>query len=172
MSLQNLRWKRKHAAGFDSFYICPSPCHYLPLHRHRHPPTHTHRHTYRLSHTDTHTHTCLSFNRAHQLPIVLSDITGTIFLIQQFKYKLCLTDFFFLSFSFLVFGFSSQGFSVQPWMSWNALCRPGRLRTQKSTCLCLPSAGTKVVCQNTQGLISLFFVQMHTLSNMHNNVKE
>ena len=36
--------------------------------------------------------------------------------------------------------FSRQGFSVQPWMSWNSLCRPGWLQTQKSTCLCLPSA--------------------------------
>jgi hypothetical protein len=30
-------------------------------------------------------------------------------------------------------------------MSWNSLCRPGWLRTQKSACLCLPSAGIKGV---------------------------
>ncbi|GAB1287345.1 Tumor protein D54 [Apodemus speciosus] len=28
--------------------------------------------------------------------------------------------------------------TIKPWMSWNSLCRPGWLRTQKSTCLCLP----------------------------------
>jgi hypothetical protein len=32
-----------------------------------------------------------------------------------------------------------------PWLSWNSLCRPGWPRTQKSTCLCLPSARTKGV---------------------------
>ncbi|GAB1285544.1 Laminin subunit gamma-2 [Apodemus speciosus] len=37
------------------------------------------------------------------------------------------------------------GFSVQPWLSWNSLCRPGWPRTQKSACLCLPSAGIKGV---------------------------
>jgi hypothetical protein len=37
------------------------------------------------------------------------------------------------------FGFSRQGFSVWPWLSWNSLCRPGWPRTQRSTCLCLPS---------------------------------
>jgi hypothetical protein len=50
---------------------------------------------------------------------------------------------FFLSFSF--FGFLRQGFSVWPWLSWNSLCRPGWPRTQKSACLCLPSAGIKGV---------------------------
>jgi hypothetical protein len=38
-----------------------------------------------------------------------------------------------------------QGFSVQPWLSWNSLCRPGWPGTRKSTCLCLPSAGIKGV---------------------------
>jgi hypothetical protein len=38
-----------------------------------------------------------------------------------------------------------QGFSVQSWLSWNSLCRPGWPRTQKSACLCLPSAGIKGV---------------------------
>ena len=49
----------------------------------------------------------------------------------------------FLSFSF--FFFPRQGFSVLPWLSWNSLCRPGWPRTQKSMCLCLPSAGIKGV---------------------------
>jgi hypothetical protein len=34
---------------------------------------------------------------------------------------------------------------MQPWLSWNSLCRPGWPRTQKSACLCLPSAGIKGV---------------------------
>jgi hypothetical protein len=51
----------------------------------------------------------------------------------------------FCLFVWVFFGFSRQGFSVQPWLSWNSLCRPGWPRTQKSTCLCLPSAGIKGV---------------------------
>jgi hypothetical protein len=39
-------------------------------------------------------------------------------------------------------------FSVEPWLSWKSLCRPGWPRTQKSTCLCLPSAGIKGVCHH------------------------
>ena len=30
---------------------------------------------------------------------------------------------------------------MQSWLAWNSLCRPGWPRTQKTTCLCLPSAG-------------------------------
>jgi hypothetical protein len=32
--------------------------------------------------------------------------------------------------------------------SWNSLCRPGWPRTQKSACLCLPSAGIKGMCHH------------------------
>jgi hypothetical protein len=39
---------------------------------------------------------------------------------------------------------------VQPWLSWNSLCRPGWPRTQKSACLCLPSAGIKGVCHHAR----------------------
>ena len=54
--------------------------------------------------------------------------------------------FFYFFFFLLFFFFSRQGFSVQPWLSWNnSLCRPGWPRTQKSTCLCLPSTGIKGV---------------------------
>jgi hypothetical protein len=38
-----------------------------------------------------------------------------------------------------------DGFSVHPWLSWNSLCRPGWSPTQKSACLCLPSAGINSV---------------------------
>jgi hypothetical protein len=31
--------------------------------------------------------------------------------------------------NFFSFSFSRQGISVQPWLSWNSLCRPGRPRT-------------------------------------------
>jgi hypothetical protein len=41
---------------------------------------------------------------------------------------------------------SRQGFSVWPWLSWNSLCRPGWPPTQKSACLCLPSAKIKGSC--------------------------
>jgi hypothetical protein len=44
-----------------------------------------------------------------------------------------------------LFIFLRQGFSVYPWLSWNSLCRPGWPQTQKSACLCLPSAGIKGV---------------------------
>jgi hypothetical protein len=32
---------------------------------------------------------------------------------------------------------------MKPWLSWNSLCRPGWPGTQKSACLCHPSAGIK-----------------------------
>lgn len=41
---------------------------------------------------------------------------------------------------FYIFYFSRQGYSV---LLWNLLCRPFWPRTQKSTCLCLLSAGIK-----------------------------
>jgi hypothetical protein len=44
-------------------------------------------------------------------------------------------------FVFVLFYFLRQGFSVQSWLSWNSLCRPGWPRTQKSACVCLPSTG-------------------------------
>jgi len=33
--------------------------------------------------------------------------------------------------------FSRQGFCVQPWLSWNSLCRPGWSQTQRCTCISL-----------------------------------
>jgi hypothetical protein len=46
--------------------------------------------------------------------------------------------------------FLRQGFSVFPQLSWNKLCRSGWPRNQKSTCLCLPSAGIKGVRHQAQ----------------------
>jgi hypothetical protein len=58
------------------------------------------------------------------------------------------------------FFFLRQGFSVQPWLSWNSLCRPGWPRTQKSTSLCLSSAGIKGVRHHTwlNFLLDIFFI--------------
>jgi hypothetical protein len=50
--------------------------------------------------------------------------------------------------------------SVLPWLSWNSLCRPGWPQTQKSTCLCLPSAGIKGVHHHAQ-------LQCHSLWTVH-----
>jgi hypothetical protein len=47
-------------------------------------------------------------------------------------------------FFFEVFWFFETGFLCIA-LSWNSLCRPGWPGTQKSTCLCLPSAGIKGV---------------------------
>ena len=42
------------------------------------------------------------------------------------------------------FEFFETGFLyVYTWLSWNSLCRPGWPRTQKISCLCLPSTGIK-----------------------------
>jgi hypothetical protein len=46
------------------------------------------------------------------------------------------------------FGFFETGFLCVAWLTWNSLYRPGWLQTQKSTCLCLPSAGIKGVCHH------------------------
>ena len=37
---------------------------------------------------------------------------------------------------------------MYPWLSWNSLFRPGWSWTQRSTCLCLPSAGIKSMCHH------------------------
>jgi hypothetical protein len=48
-------------------------------------------------------------------------------------------------------GFETGFLCVYSWLSWNSLCRPGWPRTQKSACLCLPSAGIKSVCHHCPG---------------------
>ena len=47
--------------------------------------------------------------------------------------------------SFFFFWFFEAGFLCIALAVMNSLCRPGWPRTQKSTCLCLPSAGIKGV---------------------------
>jgi hypothetical protein len=68
---------------------------------------------------------------------------------------------FFLAFCLFVCCFSRQGFSVYLWLSWNSLCRTGWHRTQKTACLCLPSAGIKGVghhCPATHFLLHILFI--------------
>ena len=48
-------------------------------------------------------------------------------------------------FCLVLFCFSRQGLSVQPWLFWNSLCRPGWPWIQKCECLCLPCAVIKGV---------------------------
>jgi hypothetical protein len=55
------------------------------------------------------------------------------------------TSFFF----FFLFWFFEAGFLCVA-LSCNLLYRPGWPRTQKSTCLCLPSAGIKGTCHHAQ----------------------
>jgi hypothetical protein len=72
------------------------------------------------------------------------------------KESILLTMFVFLSLllSVVLFIFFETGFSVQFWLSWNSLHRPGWPRTQRSTCLCLPSAGDQM-CK----IMGTFFIQ-------------
>jgi hypothetical protein len=47
--------------------------------------------------------------------------------------------------------------------AWNSLCRPGWPQTQKSTCLCLPSARIKGMCHHQLARFSynlIFFVEI------------
>jgi hypothetical protein len=89
--------------------------------------------------------------------------------IQQAGSDSCCRHPFFLSISlslsfffFLFFCFSRQGFSVYPWLSWNSLCRPSWPQTQRSSCLCLPSARIKGLSHHwlarTSFLSSFFFL--------------
>ena len=79
-----------------------------------------------------------------------TEIRGLIFWNEKVNYYV--EPFYFISsvffvwlvfFCFVLFCFSRWGFSVQPWLFCNSLCRPDLPRTQKFTCLCLPSAGIK-----------------------------
>jgi hypothetical protein len=49
-------------------------------------------------------------------------------------------------------------FLCVPQLSWNLFCRPGWLRTQRSVCLCLPSARIKGKCHHTwlEHIVCLF----------------
>ena len=66
----------------------------------------------------------------------------------------CFLVFCFVLFCFVLFCFTSQGFSVQPWLSWISLCILGWPGSQRSACLCLPSAGIKGERHHTWPLMS------------------
>jgi hypothetical protein len=59
--------------------------------------------------------------------------------------KLTIWGFFFF------FGFSRQGFSVQPWLSWNSLCRPAGLELRNPPASASRVLGLKM-CATTPGL--------------------
>ena len=61
---------------------------------------------------------------------------------------------FFLWLRFFLF-FQDSCFSVQPWLSWNSLCKPGYPQTQRSTCLC-PLGLIKVCTTTTQKKRKIF----------------
>ena len=65
-------------------------------------------------------------------------------LLPSFPHTVCLCLFGFFGFWFFETGFLCVALAL----SWNSLCRPGWPRTQKSSCLCLPSAGIKGVCHH------------------------
>jgi hypothetical protein len=51
--------------------------------------------------------------------------------------------------------FFKTGFLCIALPVWNSSCRPGWPRTQKSTCLCLPSAGIKGVHHHCPAVVNL-----------------
>jgi hypothetical protein len=75
----------------------------------------------------------------HLFPIVSFMSLGWSFPSSTF----CLFACLFVLFIYLL----KQGFSVEPWLSWNSSGIIGWTLTQKSACLCLPSAGITSVCQ-------------------------
>ena len=64
----------------------------------------------------------------------------------------------------LYFCFFKTGFPVYPWLSWSSLCRSGWSQTQKSSCLCLTSAGSKSVHHLTVIIKAKWY--KHSLSHL------
>jgi hypothetical protein len=69
-------------------------------------------------------------------------------------YKSCLlfSSLLLLLLLFFIFYVFETGFL---WLSWNSLCRPGWPGTQKSSCLCLPTARIKGMCHHCQASLLL-----------------
>jgi hypothetical protein len=74
--------------------------------------------------------------------------------LNPFRFLIISSSLFY--FILFYFWFSETGFLYIVPLSWNSLCRPGWPRTQKSTCLCLPSAGIKGVRHHAR-LINVFY---------------
>jgi hypothetical protein len=71
--------------------------------------------------------------------------------------NLFITLFCFVLFCFVLFCFET-GFLCVAWLSWNLLCRPSWLQIQRSTCLCLPSAGIKGMCHHCSAKHIYFYI--------------
>jgi hypothetical protein len=85
---------------------------------------------------------------ARRPEVVLDSLTGLqteVLRPTNFPQRICPRDLHSLFLFYFIFGFSRQGFSVEPWLSWNSLCRPGWPPTQKSASLYLPNVGIKGV---------------------------
>jgi hypothetical protein len=62
--------------------------------------------------------------------------------------------FVFCFFVLFCFVFLRQGLSVWPWLLLNSLCRPGWPQRSEFACLCLPSAGIKVLTTGVRPLLT------------------
>jgi hypothetical protein len=91
------------------------------------------------------------------------------FFIRYFLYIHFLVFVFcFVLFSFW-FWFFETGILCIAWLSWNSLCRPGWPQSQKSACVCLPSAGIKGVGHQCQAKFIVFkrWVLLHCVNVPH-----
>jgi hypothetical protein len=100
---------------------------------------------------------------------VISFVSNDLF--SNVEFALCLASFLFLLFFclfvflFVCFCFFETGFLCIAVSVLESLCRPGWPRTQKSACLCLPSAGIKGVRHHVRLLASsLYTIIMHTFA--------
>jgi hypothetical protein len=69
-----------------------------------------------------------------------------------------------VGFLFVCFCFCFEtGFLCIALAALDSLCRPGWPRTQKSACLCLPSAGIKGVRHHARGWVGFYLVMFATV---------
>jgi hypothetical protein len=61
---------------------------------------------------------------------------------------------------------------VQPWLSWNSLCRPCWPRTQRFACLCLPSTGIKGVLAPAPCHILYICVLLPCMTKCHSDQRK
>jgi hypothetical protein len=61
---------------------------------------------------------------------------------------------------------------VYLWLSWNSLCRPGWPRTQRSACLCLPSAGIKGVRHHRPALSPVLSARISQIPHCPGSVSD
>ena len=93
-----------------------------------------------LSHTTNHK----ILGQEHTQNVTLWQNRQTKTLVHIFPNRVLFLIWNLLSSTIFFFFFSRQGFCVWFWsLSWHSLSGPGWPRTQRSACLCLPSAGIK-----------------------------